>query len=345
MIYDYLVVGQGLAGTLASFELLQLGKKVLVADQLRHDSSSRIAAGLYTPITGKNMVLTWKADKLFPQLEYTYRKLEKILGELFLHELPVFKPFIDLAEYHDWMGKSSYPDYQEYIHRVVKPNETVDDIENPYGGVLLKRSGYLEVTKLLDSYRRWLNSQGFLTETEIDPELISFNEQGVNYLEKPISRMIIWCTGTCFSIKNKKIILPLKGEILELSMERKPEVIFNRKVFRLPLSGKRVKVGSTYDRKDLTNSCNLENQNLLVNQLKQWCNSPLKLLDHSCGFRPSTYNRRPVVGLHPQHKLFAVFNGLGTKGVSLAPYFAKQLAEHLEYSKEIDPEVQFNRYF
>ncbi|HAR19582.1 MAG TPA: amino acid oxidase, partial [Cytophagales bacterium] len=45
MEVDFLVVGQGLAGTLVAHNLIQKGKKILVFDIFDEHSSSRVAAG------------------------------------------------------------------------------------------------------------------------------------------------------------------------------------------------------------------------------------------------------------------------------------------------------------
>jgi glycine/D-amino acid oxidase-like deaminating enzyme len=43
--------------------------------------------------------------------------------------------------------------------------------------------------------------------------------------------------------------------------------------------------------------------------------------------------------LHPQHKNLGIFNGLGSKGISLAPYWANHLVEHILEKKPLDSEV------
>ena len=63
------------------------------------------------------------------------------------------------------------------------------------------------------------------------------------------------------------------------------------------------------------------------------------------GLRPTSHDRRPVVGLLPDKPQVGVLNGLGTKGVSLAPYFAHQFAESLINGIEMDREVHIGRYF
>ena len=84
MKVDYLIVGQGLAGTTLAFHLLKSNKKIFILDDCDSTSSSRVAAGLFNPITGKRNVKTWKADILFPYMKNFYRELEDFLGIKFL---------------------------------------------------------------------------------------------------------------------------------------------------------------------------------------------------------------------------------------------------------------------
>jgi hypothetical protein len=50
------------------------------------------------------------------------------------------------------------------------------------------------------------------------------------------------------------------------------------------------------------------------------------------------------VGLHPVHTNIGILNGMGTKGCSLAPYFARQLVEHLLYQHSITGEADIKRF-
>ena len=59
---DYIIVGQGLAGTHLGFELESRGKSIRIIDNNFKNSSSKVAGGMFNPITGRNMVKTWKAD-------------------------------------------------------------------------------------------------------------------------------------------------------------------------------------------------------------------------------------------------------------------------------------------
>src|SRR5690606_14851299 len=68
MEVDFLLVGQGIAGTLLSYRLIKNGKRVHVIDQPEKNTCSRVAAGLFNPVTGRNLVKTWHADQIFPEI-------------------------------------------------------------------------------------------------------------------------------------------------------------------------------------------------------------------------------------------------------------------------------------
>ena len=61
---DYLIVGMGLAGSALAYFLSKNGKKIALIDNNIDQTSSKIAAGLYNPITGRKMVKTWMAPKM-----------------------------------------------------------------------------------------------------------------------------------------------------------------------------------------------------------------------------------------------------------------------------------------
>ena len=76
--FDFIVVGQGLAGSAVALQLLKRNRKILVIDRLNPNSSSRVAAGLFNPVTGRNLVKTWMADELFSSLHAFYREADVV---------------------------------------------------------------------------------------------------------------------------------------------------------------------------------------------------------------------------------------------------------------------------
>ena len=95
---DYIVVGQGIAGTFLSYCLLKEGKKVLVVDDDPVYSSSKVSAGIINYITGRRFVKTWMADTIIPFAKQTYLDMETLLGKKFYYPLGIYKPIFTEEE-------------------------------------------------------------------------------------------------------------------------------------------------------------------------------------------------------------------------------------------------------
>jgi glycine/D-amino acid oxidase-like deaminating enzyme len=68
------------------------------------------------------------------------------------------------------------------------------------------------------------------------------------------------------------------------------------------------------------------------------------VVDHQAGVRPVIDAGYPALGRHPAYPQLAYFNGLGSKGSLLAPFFADQLVACLLGEREPDPEVNVMRH-
>ena len=158
--YDFIVVGQGLAGTCLASELQDRGKTVLVFDSPKLPSSSMVAGGLFNPITGRNMVLTWKANKLFTFLQSFYKNLENRLGERFIFNLPLYRPFASNEELNGWQGKSTEDRYAPFFEFISSKPYHPDFVKNDLGGIMLGQTGYLNTKSLLENFRSLLPVMG-----------------------------------------------------------------------------------------------------------------------------------------------------------------------------------------
>ena len=79
-------------------------------------------------------------------------------------------------------------------------------------------------------------------------------------------------------------------------------------------------------------------------ELNQWLQLPYDIVDHIASERPANRERKPFVGLHPIKKNIGIFNGMGTKGCSLAPYYAAELTNHLIHQTPINPLADVQRF-
>lgn len=346
MEVDFLLIGQGIAGTALSFRLLEAGKKIMVIDQPSANRSSRVAAGLYNPITGKKMVKSWLADSLFPEIEPFYSRLENALNSKFLYPMKIYRPFLNIEEQNEWMGKSGEPGFLPYFDQVFT-NQYYSEVINPFGGIMLKNSGYVDMNKLLDEYSVFLKNKGALIEEEFEEEYLTIQKEKIGYKEI-IASAVIYCNG--LGAKKSRFFQhlpfsPVKGEILDLAQDFYPEEIINRGVFRITLPNGLHRVGSTYTWHDMDQGPTASAKKEILEKLAKLINLPVgEIKNHRFGIRPATKDRKPFLGKHHEYRSVSIFNGFGAKGVSLVPYFSKMMSEMLIQGEEIEKDVNINRW-
>lgn len=314
-----------------------------MVDQYDEHSATQVAAGLFNPITGRLMTKTWKADVLFPYLHEFYQEAEQFTGQQFFYPMPLYRPFISVKEQNEWMGKSTNVELAEYIDKVHLTPIDRALVKDEYGGLSLKRCGYLDTVKFTRAIRNVIEHQATLLEEIFNESALTFNPSGVEYKGMRADK-IIFCQGVQ-SLSGKLFswlpIRPLKGETLSIQTDHITSSIYNRGVYVVPGIWK---VGATYQANDLTQSVTDRARLELIEKLNELVSFPHKIVTQSWGMRPTTPDRKPILGSHPNHPEVVVFNGLGTKGVSLAPYFSGVLAAWLENKALIDKEVDIERY-
>lgn len=345
---DYIVVGQGLAGTVLSYTLLKRGKKVLVIDNGEGYSSSKAAAGIFNPVTGKRLVKTWQADTLFPFLHQFYTELEQTLQQTFFYPKHIYRPFVSIEEQNSWIAHSASPELAGYTNTVLNHAAYGAYVHNSYGGIQIRQSGYVNVQLMLETYRTYLKDHRAYRQERFCYQDIIQEKNNVRW--KGVSaKKILFCEGPYNGLNPYFKWLPfkqVKGELLVIRMPDVPEdEVINRGVFVLPVGNGYFKVGATYQWDNLDWMPSAEGKQELLERLQDLIKVPFRVTDHQAGIRPASLDRRPFIGLHPVYQTLGIFNGLGTKGISVAPYYAGHFAAYLEDNKELNAEVHINRYF
>ncbi len=344
MNVDFIIVGQGLAGTVLSYQLMKRGKEVLVIDNFDAPSSSEIAAGIFNPITGRKLVKTWQADVIFPNLLNFYKELQAFLNINILFEKPIYRPFFSIEQQNEWMGMSAEKQVDEFVAKVQSNNAYHQYVEDPYGGLELKSCGYVDIAKLLMTYRNYLEK----TERLVPADFNANDGLSVKLGKQLDDIPHIFCNGPTYSEEYPFAWLPfrrVKGEILIIEPEEDLPVIFNKGIFILPLENGKCKVGATYDWKDLTWESTSSARDNLVKKLDAMYKGKYRIVDQIAGVRPATLDRKPFIGRHPANKNWLIFNGFGTKGVSLMPFFSEKFCNNLLNNEELPNEVNISRYF
>ncbi|MGB0929793.1 MAG: NAD(P)/FAD-dependent oxidoreductase [Chitinophagales bacterium] len=348
-MYDYLIIGQGLAGTWLSHFLLQKNKTVLVIDDAHPLAASRVSSGLMNPITGRKLVKSWKAEMLFPFARNHYRELEELLQARFCYDRTMVWLLSNVKELNTFWAKSGEVGYEKYFKNI--QNKAFHPaFKNEVGFGEITGAMFVNTVHLIDSYRQYVQKNGWFIEAKLDYKDLVVNEKSVTWRGVEAGK-VIFCEGHQSRFNpyfNWLPFVPAKGEFLiiealNLDLEKREQIIKN-KITLVPLSKDRYWVGSTYEWKELNETPTSKAQQELVIQLEKTLKIPYKILSHQAGIRPSAKDRRPFLGLHPQYSNVGIFNGLGTKGVSLSPYFAHHFAAYLEGEEALQKEVDIERY-
>ena len=91
MHIDFLIIGQGICGTMLSWFLQKAGKSFLIIDDNNADAPSKVSAGIINPVTGRRFVYSWMIDTVMPFATQTYKEV----GNFFNQEMIVQKDIID----------------------------------------------------------------------------------------------------------------------------------------------------------------------------------------------------------------------------------------------------------
>lgn len=337
-----IIVGLGLAGAALAVQLIRRGKSVVVFDPVEGNRASRVAAGLFNPVTGKLMVKTWKADTLFPALLEFYSDVSRMTGKNFLHQKPIFIPFLSAEEQNNWMVR----DKDEFIESVSAQSTFGKYVHDSFGGVLLRQSGFIDTNLYLDSVIELLCATESFTKEKFSVEELTIDEDTIRYRDVEATQ-IVFCDGLLAS-GNPLIrwlpLIPLKGETLDIRVDLPDNVIFNRGVYLVPIGDQMFKVGATYD-KWISHDISEKGRQQVEENLRRILKPDFQVTHQNWGIRPTTPDRRPILGQHPAMRNVFIFNGLGTKGVSQSPWLAGVLADHISSGAQIEKDVNITRYY
>jgi len=292
-------------------------------------------------------VKTWHADVLFPFLFRFYPQMEADLGDHFFYPKPLYRPFQTVEEQNNGLALNEKAELSAYLEAKALLPVTKSFIHTPLGGLETKHSGYVDVDSLLKSFRNFVIRTGQMAHENLDPSHLKVLPGGVEW-QGLKARKLIFCEGVHNAVNPYFNWLPLrqvKGEILTLEMNQTPSCMVKQGVYLVPVNDKQCKVGATYERNPLNWEVTTKARQEITSTLDQWLQMPYQIINQEAGIRPATPDRRPFIGLHPEYPSLGIFNGLGSKGVSVAPYYSQHFYQFLECGEDLSAEVNINRHY
>ncbi len=361
---DYLIVGQGIAGTLTAYELWERGCSVLVVDDAPAELASRAALGIINPVIGIRFNLTWRYPQSWEAAREVYGRLENRWGVKLLHEMPVMRIFRDSIEALRWGKRWDGGDstLRARVAQVYGPELTdgLGAVYHPrHGAVEFHGGGWVDLDLLLEKARGELSAQGLLRKGKVETGDLQFQDDGPKAVwEKGgvrAERGVIFCEG--FRAEKNSFFdwLPAKSARGESLVVRMPELPRNRiiihGIFLLPMgedANNPVRVGATWrwdnlfeDKLAPSEACREE----LISELRALVKIPCEIQEQRVGVRPIVKGQKPVAGTLPGKPGVGINGFYGSKGAICAPLCSRFLADHLLDGKPLPEDVDVRRNF
>jgi len=345
---DYVVVGQGIAGTLLHFSLKKAGQKVMVIDNDHEGAATKVAAGGINPITGKRYVKSWKIETLMPVVREVYAELEKLLNIQIFKERNIIRILKNAGEENTWLGRSADPLYLKYFVE----NPSIGNFEkhlNDFSSIgEIKNGGQGNISFLVKKYQELLLSNQEIIVEKFEYENLDLSKKGKISYKNIEAKAVIFCEGSGAAKNPFFNYLPFelsKGEALTVKIDNSNlEKIIRHRVSVVPTQKDEYWIGASnsweFENDTPTSEAKEDLEEHLISIFK---NKPA-IINHQAAIRPTVKDRRPLLGFHPKHPNLFIFNGLGTKGAALAPYLSKQMTNFILKKEALLEEVDIKRY-
>ena len=342
---DYIIVGSGLASIMFA-EQLRTHQKSFVVISDRSQQASLVASGLYNPVVLKRFTAAWNAASNLETAIPKYISLEKLLGVKLDYVVPIHRVFNSVQEQNNWFLACDKPLLTPFLNPKLVDNKN-NSVKAPFGFGEVNATGRIDTQKLIETYRTFLSQMNQYISATFDYEALIETPEGLCY-ESIQAKHIVFTEG--FGIHKNPYFkqLPLEGTKGELITIYAPQLqltpILKSSIFVIPMEGDHYLVGSTYEWTDKTNIPTSEAKSQLLEKLERLVTCDFEVVNQRAGIRPTVSDRRPLVGRHPNHQKMYVLNGLGTRGVLIAPAMAEALYAFIETDAPLPEEIDISRF-
>lgn len=326
------IIGQGLAGSILSLRLEALGIDFKVIDQQSYSQSSRIAAGLANPVVLKRQKWVADAEAFLPSAEAFYSKWQQVFQTPFFHPVQLEHIFHKAGESNDWEANSLKPHLQDHLGKILK--DELNHVLSPHGRAQVKGVFWMDTVAFLKERREQLEQSGRLI-------IQDYEEYGF-----PADAIKVFCNGHLLRESHPHIrvaFTPTKGEVMIIKAPGLPENrMLHAGVFTLPLGDQIFKVGATYAHHDLSEQTSQSGLDFLKEKLEVFYSGPYEVLEQKAGVRPNIKDRKPLMG--QLDSLEYAFNGMGSRGVLMAPYLSDHFLNYLLKGEALHPAWDLKRF-
>ncbi len=343
--FDIIIVGQGISGTVLSSALMEQHQKVLVIDDGNIKAASKIASGVINPVTGRRIVKTWQIDEVMPTAVRIYKALENTLNMKIIQQCNIIN--FHASEQMQKAFEDRIAEDPTYLSTSPLQDTIAAAFEASFGYTVIDPCWLIHLENLLHHWRQYLIEKNTFLQDVFDFKKLDITAEKIIY-ENYTANKIIFCEGAKGQDNpyfKQLPFAPNKGEALLVKInDLDNQFIYKKAVSIVPWKDSIFWVGSNYEWDNYNDDPSPSFKEKTMAALNEWLQLPYEVVDHIAAVRPANTQRRPFVGMHPTFKNMGIFNGMGTKGCSLAPYFAEQLTEHILHHTPIDNEATIDRF-
>ncbi len=280
--------------------------------------SSRVAAGMINPITGKNFAPSWRIAEFLPEALSFYAEVEKLIARQIWYPLPVLRLAESEREWAKIRGKISSPEVLPWIK---------GDVAAPdgwAGAIELQGGGRVDVLAFLEGSREFFTNHGCYEIGEVASDEAN----------------LISCDGAAGLMANK--YGPhrcAKGEILivKASDWDQSRIRVGAGGWIVPITGGLFKAGSTYEWQQLDDVITENGKQRVEAMIRKLAGNDFEIVGHEAGIRPILRRSQPLIG--PVGDTGWMLNALGSKGALYASGMATRLGQWIYDRIEPEPEV------
>lgn len=337
---DYIIVGDGYAGYFFAHQLI-MAKKSFVLFSGEKKGASKVSAGVINPLVLKKFTTFWLAEEQIDFLHQTLEEIQQYTGKNYLINEPIHRILHDEIEQKLWSGKVETEELKAFLD----PNfRTLETIKNPFGTGAVIKSARLNVAEFFSDFENYLSQNNHFVKENFDfNDLENSSYQDFNF------KNIVFCEG--MTVRHNPYfsdiqVIPNKGHHLKvkLSVNLNHQLTLKKKHFLFPLDDEFHYYGGTYDPNEREDEIDDFKTEELITGLQEIYPHEFEVVEVNYGFRPTVKDRRPILGNHPEHRNYYIFNGLGARGILNGCYFSRELFEHIEYGNDLMPDVDIKRF-
>lgn len=335
----FLIIGQGLAGTALAWRLHERKVPFVIVDRAEPVTSSKVAAGLITPVTGMRLKVSWRFEVFYPEALRFYRRLGQQLGRRVFFLRGHVRLLKNEQERQKWPKRLRESEVGPFVHPQA-PQLDPAFVTLPHEGFQQRHAAWLDTVTYLEASRRFFGEA--YRQASVEPGEVHDDAEGISWNGERFSH-VVWAQGWQAAKHPLFEWVPFQnalGTILTAKADLKGERrILHRDCWVIPRADGTLRAGSTYEWTFPDPPAGSPGMvAALEMKLRDFLAVPAEVLEQQSAVRPIIKSRQALLGAHPAHPRVIFFNGLGSKGSLRSPWLARHLLEHLLDGVLLDPE-------